>query len=335
MSPKRKMVDTDFLMISARIKAREVQLLDTATAEKLIEADGMDEVVKLLTDKGYEASGLSGTETDFLSRVIEADRANVAELVAATGQGLFDLFLYPNDYHNLKVALKNELVEDKRNIYTTGGSIPLDVVKVAVDTRDFVHLTPFMAEGTEAAAQAARDMGNPQFIDIVLDRYCYKDMAATAEKIGNGFLTGYVKRMIDVANVKSLLRLRRMGKSHDFAVRVFFDGGSTPASSFIEAYTVTDDELPAKLGEAGDLCKQAVEALRSGAGGMAAFEMYCDNYLMDYIKKVKYIPFGAEVPAGYLLAKETEYKVISIILAGKTAGLPGDTIRERVRSLYV
>lgn len=47
-------------------------------------------------------------------------------------------------------------------------------------------------------------------IDIVLDRYCFKDMAKVAEKVGNDFLTGYVRTLVDVANVKALLRLRKM-----------------------------------------------------------------------------------------------------------------------------
>ena len=335
MSPKARQKDTEFLTISARIKAIELQLLDTATAEKLIEADTMEEVVQLLGDKGYETSGLTGCEPDFLSRLIAADRAQVAALVAAAGKGLFDLFLYPNDYHNIKVALKNELVNEPRDIFTAGGSIPVEIIKTAIQNRAFEQLTPLMAAGALEAAKAARDTGNPQFVDIVLDRYCYKDMAQAAEKIGNGFLTGYVCQTIDVANVKSLLRLRRMGKPYDFAVRVFFDGGSVPAYKFAEAYGAPDEELPGMLCDAGIFCKEAIEELSGGEGGMAAFELYCDNYLMEYIKTAKYIAFGAEVPAGYLLAKETEYKVISIILAGKAAHLSGDTIRERVRSLYV
>ncbi|MPM27429.1 V-type sodium ATPase subunit C [bioreactor metagenome] len=335
MSPNVKQKDTEFLTISARIKAKEVQLLDTATAEKLIEADSMEEVVKLLGDKGYETSGLTGCEPDFLSRLIAADRAQVAALIAAAGKGLFDLFLYPNDYHNIKVALKNELTDEPRDIFTTGGSVPTEVMKAAVETRSFEALTPLMAEGIEEAAKAARDTGNPQFVDIVLDRYCYRDMAQAAEKIGSPFLTGYVRQMVDVANVKSLLRLRRMGKPYEFAARVFFDGGSVEAEKFAQAYGAADEELPGMLCDAGIFCKQAIEELGGGEGGMAAFELYCDNYLMEYIKTAKYIAFGAEVPAAYLLAKETEYKVISIILAGKAAHLAGDTIRERVRSLYV
>jgi hypothetical protein len=94
----------------------------------------MEEVVKLLGDKGYETSGLTGCEPDFLSRLIAADRAQVASLIAAAGKGLFDLFLYPNDYHNIKVALKNELTDEPRDIFTAGGSIPTEVMKAAVET---------------------------------------------------------------------------------------------------------------------------------------------------------------------------------------------------------
>lgn len=80
--------------------------------------------------------------------------------------------------------------------------------------------------------------------------------------------------------------------------------------------------------------QKALAEISSGSG-MSGFELFCDNYLMDYIKNAKYIPYGAEVPMAYLLAKETEYKVVSMILAGRQTGLSANSIKERLRALYV
>ena len=159
-------------------------------------------------------------------------------------------------------------------------------------------------------------------------------MAKAAEKIDNDFLTGYVRTLVDVANVKALLRLRKMGKTPEFAAQVFFEGGNATPERFTAAYSASDDELPSLLGGAATLMQKALAEISSGAG-MSGFELFCDNYLMDYIKNAKYVPYGAEVPMAYLLAKETEYKVISMILAGRQTGLPANSIKERLRALYV
>lgn len=329
-----KKKNLDFLMISGRIKSREVRLVSTQTVDKLIDAPDMSEVLKILSEHGYDVSGLVGDEKNLSALLCERDRAETASVVTQAGQGLFDSFLYPNDYHNLKVALKNELLSDPREIFMTGGSIPVEVVREAVKNREFKPLTDLMGRGVEEALEAYNRTGNSQMIDIVLDRYCFKDMAKVAEKVGNDFLTGYVRTLVDVTNVKALLRLRKMGKSPEFAAQVFFEGGNATPERFTAAYSATDDELPSLLGGAAGLMQKALAEISSGSG-MSGFELFCDNYLMDYIKKAKYIPYGAEVPMAYLLAKETEYKVVSMVLAGRQTGLSANSIKERLRALYV
>ena len=335
MSAKQKQSkSTDFLTISARVKSREVHLIDSSTVDKLIEAVDPSEVLKLLAEHGYDTSGLEGTEKDLATRLAERDRSETAELVAQAGKGLFDCFLYPHDYHNLKVALKNELLEEPREIYTEGGSVPVEELREAVKNRDFGVLTERMKAGVQEALDIYNKTSNSQMIDIVLDRYCFLDMSDAAQRLNNNFLAAHVKTQVDVANVKALLRLRRMGKSQEFAEAVFFEGGTTPPDRYAAAFNASEEELPNQLGGVSTLVQRALAELKGG-GGMSAFELYCDNYLMDYIKTAKYISFGAEVPMAYLLAKETEYKVISMILAGRQTGLDANSIKERLRALYV
>ena len=52
-------------------------------------------------------------------------------------------------------------------------------------------------------------------------------------------------------------------------------------------------------------------------------------------KKAKYVFFGFEPIAAYYYAKKAELKTLRVILFAKQAGLDEETIRERVRTLYV
>ena len=60
-----------------------------------------------------------------------------------------------------------------------------------------------------------------------------------------------------------------------------------------------------------------------------------DNYIMDLMKSAKMIPFGGEPLLAYIYAKETEIKVIRIIMVGKLNNIAGEVIRERLRDIYV
>jgi V/A-type H+-transporting ATPase subunit C len=56
---------------------------------------------------------------------------------------------------------------------------------------------------------------------------------------------------------------------------------------------------------------------------------------MDFIKKAKQVSFGVEPLIGYIIAKETEIKIIRIIMVGKLNNIAPNIIRERLRDAYV
>ena len=56
---------------------------------------------------------------------------------------------------------------------------------------------------------------------------------------------------------------------------------------------------------------------------------------MDMMREAKFIPFGVEPLLAYIYAKETEIKVVRIIMVGKLNNISGEVIRERLRDIYV
>ena len=82
---------------------------------------------------------------------------------------------------------------------------------------------------------------------------------------------------------------------------------------------------------AGEL---AAKLLDSG-GGLTEFERACDDALMSYLQRARRTPFGPEVVAGYLGAKEAEFTAVRTILSGKIAGIAAEDIRARLRMSYL
>jgi V/A-type H+-transporting ATPase subunit C len=64
-------------------------------------------------------------------------------------------------------------------------------------------------------------------------------------------------------------------------------------------------------------------------------DLACDNALLKYLKKAKYVAFGAEPLIGYLAALEAELTSVRTVTAGLMVGLSADTITERLRESYV
>ena len=55
---------------------------------------------------------------------------------------------------------------------------------------------------------------------------------------------------------------------------------------------------------------------------------------MNMMKEAKMIPFGGEPLLAYIYAKETEIKVVRIIMVGKLNNIAEEVIRERLRDIY-
>ena len=73
----------------------------------------------------------------------------------------------------------------------------------------------------------------------------------------------------------------------------------------------------------------------AGSGSLTAFERACDDALMSYLQRARRTPFGPEVVAGYLGAKEAEFTAVRTILSGKIAGIAAEDIRARLRMSYL
>ncbi|MEG1145790.1 MAG: V-type ATPase subunit, partial [Clostridium sp.] len=67
----------------------------------------------------------------------------------------------------------------------------------------------------------------------------------------------------------------------------------------------------------------------------SSFERWCDNLIMNRIKPQKYNSFTVSPLAAYILARENEIKCVRILLSGKLNNLPDNSLRERLREMYV
>ena len=324
LEKKKKLKDTEYLFISAYLRAREGKLLTAARMERMIDAPSPGEAAKVLQEIGYgEFSPTSDREQLFenLYRYVP-DKAVV------------DVFKVKYDYHNLKVLLKaRALGMDGKRLLVDAGRVETERMEKCVSEGTYDQLPTALGQAAEEAGEVLSTTGDPQRSDFTLDRAYFREMLEAAQSSGSQLLTGYVRATIDSANLRSAVRTLRMKKSGDFLRQVLFEGGAVGTDSILAAALNGNLEAPFRGTELRAAAELGAEAAKGG--NLTAFEKACDDAVTDYAARAKHVPFGEETVIGYLVAKEIEFTAVRVIMSGKMAGIDGGTIRERLREAYV
>ena len=305
--------DTDYLAVSAWLHAMETRLLTPEKVERLLEAASETEARKLLTECGY-------AEALPLEEALREHRETLyKELAAAVPDPrLIELFQLKYDYHNIKAILKAE----RRGI-----SPEAFLLQSEWQQEHMFQVSDTARRAAQEAAALLRE-NDPQGADLRLDAACYDEMRTLAEEMKSNFLQGYVRQLIDAANLRTAVRASRSGSS-EVLPRALLEGGSVSPHGIM----MTE---PGKLGElfgAGALEKAAaLGAAAAGGGSLTAFEKACDEATDAYLAAARRTPFGEETVLCYLAAVENEITAIRIIMTGRQAGLSPEMIRSRLRN---
>ena len=329
-----KIRDTDYLTLSTRVRAMETRLVTRERMERMLDARTDEEAVKVLSECGYEelpALTNAGLD-DLLSR---ARAALYRELhTAAPDKRVVELFQMKYDYHNAKVLVKAAAVgAEPDRMLMEGGRWSPERLKEAFQRDGLRDVSETFRQAVLRARETLSAGNDPQQADFLLDRACYAEMADTAGAVGSPFLQGYVRLLIDAANLRSAVRSARIGKGPDFLRQVLLPGGNVDVS-VLSSGRGGDLASVFRGGPLAEAASTGAALTAPGSGELTAFERMCDDAVMHYLEGARLIPFGEQAVIGYLYARESEFTAIRTILSGRMAGLEADTIRERLRESY-
>ncbi len=328
--------DTDYLVISARVKAMETKMLSQERLNRLLEAEDSDDVLKLLGDAGYPPFDPRDPEAmDRALGSVREERFRDLEDTAPDPRYL-DIFRIRYDYHNLKTVLKAEVTgADPEPLLLDLGRTDAKTLREALSTGETGVLEQSFAQAALEAREVLDTTQDPQLMDACLDRHMFREQLETAKATGSKFLSGYVRALIDAAGLKAAVRAIRMGKNADFLAGILADGGETSPESILSCVRNQGQGL-AEL-YAPTLFAAAAEAGQAvlGGGPLTEFEKLTDDAVCAYLSNALYVAFGEAPLVGYLAACETEITNIRIILMGRNAGLSPDIVRTRLRAPYV
>jgi len=329
---KKTIENTDYLCITAMLRARETNMLTRGKLERMLEEPDFAGACRIAVECGYpDMSGMRIREVeDVLSEHRHREFADVASMIPDIA--LLDLFRLKYDYHSAKALVKSNGVA--KHLITYDGRGEAGTILKYYMQQDVSMLPLPLGEAIRESRSMLSRTGNPCLADNILDHAYYGELLEIAESTGLPFAVNYARLVIDTANLRTLIRARAAGKRPEIIGELLFEGGSVLRESLEEHLEATDALVqlftPAGLEAAA---QKGVEVLEGGS--MTDFERECDNAVNAYLSDAERVGFGPEAVIAYLAAVENEVTSLRVVLTGKLTGIAPDILRERLRESYV
>lgn len=321
------MADNEYVYAVARIRTKELSLLTSQSIEQLMACKTYDDCLHFLADKGWDYADGSA------EKMLTAESEKTWELIGGMvdGMSVFDVFLYANDFHNLKAAVKQVCTQSNApDIYIKHGTVKPELIIEAVKAHDFARLPEKMRSAGKEAFDTLLHTHDGQFCDVIIDKAALEAIYSSGMDSDNEVIKKYAELTVASADIKIAVRAAKTGKNIEFLNRALADCGTLDLKRLARASVGGIDSIIDYLevtpySGAADSIKES----------LSAFERWCDNQIIEYIRPQKYNPFGIAPLAAYILARDNEIKTVRIILSGKLNGFPDEFIRERLRDMYV
>ena len=322
------MTDKQYIYAVARIRSKELALLGKTDIDQLMSCKNEKECLRLLTDKGWGKPENASSE-----QLLTTEREKTWELMRelVEDMSVFHTFLYGNDFHNLKAAIKQVYTNVERtDIYIPNSTITPETFYQAVKEHDFMLIPENMRESAEEAYQVQMHTGDSQLCDVILDKAALETIYIKGKESGNELLVEYAELKVASSDINIAIRSIRTGKDRIFLERALAKCESLNMQELIDSAMQGEDKVHEYLSTT--VYADAVPALKSS---FSAFERWCDNRIINLIRPQKHNPFTVSPLAAYILARENEIKTVRILLSGKRNDISDASIRERLREMYV
>lgn len=311
------------------VRTKEKNLFSSSDLEHMLGCESEGELCRFLSDKGY------GNGTD-IEEILKSHSKNVWNYLRKTAPdfAVFTPFLYLNDVHNLKAVLKGTLADRPyEQLIAEPCIFPPEILKQAVENRKFSLLGQELSSPADKAYEILAHTGDARLSDAILDKAFMELVLKNSENSDSEFMAEYFQTIVFYNNVKTAIRGAKADCDKNFLENAICEVKDFPRSKVIDASVKGLEpvlDVLSKISAYG--CNKTIEEYKVSP---TAFERFVDNRLMNLTKeKCKRSSDGADPIMGYLIASETEKKVIHIIASGIRTKTDYKIIKERLREVY-
>ncbi|MBA4369999.1 MAG: hypothetical protein C0418_00260 [Coriobacteriaceae bacterium] len=314
-----------------KVRVLETRAFGRATYERLLDAPTFAEQKRILSESPY-GRYIEGTETPEdvergLGEALDAFYGFLDE--SELPKPVVRFFRVRYDFANLKAALKARVVGVPVTSMLVGlGTLPAE--EFLGHPTDLPEPFGSLAAGVEFSERDEGGVEGLAGIDMTVDRAMFAELKKCARTSRSEFLEGLARLYVDVANAKTLVRMRLKGASVTELPDVLVDGGSLTAKDVAELYYGSAADLAARLGSLTQLRGINVAEMADPS----RLDVVADNVVVAYLRTARAVPVGPEPVIAYVLAREAEVMAVRVLLIGKLSGLDAGVLRARLRDLY-
>ena len=313
----------------AKIKVKENQLLTNANLEQLATENNIERIVSTLIEKEYEFDIVERYEDYEI--VLKKAEENLYKLIKeiVEEKEIAQIFLSKNDYYNIKLIIKSQIQsKEYKNNLIDSGTISKEEISSIMENKEYDRLDKNIKQAINETINLYEKTKLPFIIDSILDKACFSNMKKLAENIDNKFILKYIQKLIDITNIKTFFRVRKIYKDAFIFEVSYIEGGKINLKTFMKSLNEEEQNLKYRFIGFSDTIEQAIYNYES-------LDKFCDNYIMNYMKEAKLKALTIEPILAYIYAKQTEFKNIRIIFTGKLNKISTEKIKERLRESYV
>lgn len=318
---------------NARVRARQGRLFTEKQYTEILESQNIEEVKNYLRGVPEYAKYIDEYP---LEKALDTQLAETYDLIARiapeNSQEAFKFLLKKWDIRNIKsIIIAKEAglnYDDTMDLLVPFGELS-DRLSTLVDA-DNVDEVLNGLEGTvytsvlEDSMPTYKETGMLLPIEASLDKYLLKNLlrtAATPEDDNTAFLHEYVGSMVDVANIKMILRAKADGlKFEDIEPYMISEGYQVrewKLKELMESEDLSGVVSGLEGTEYGPMLSDSLNDYTE-TGSIVTFETALDNHVNETAKRISLKnQFGLGPLIGFLNKKEKEIKNLKIIVRGK------------------
>ncbi len=321
----------------ARLRAMENRLLDEALFQRLIESDGLDSAIKILGETVYAPWLMEMKSNEEFDSALGSELTHVYTEVSrfAPDEELVQICRLPYDFHNVKVLIKSVVLsrqggERRFDLLTPLGNVETDSLVMAVESEEY-RLLPFGLNRVVPQALSLWEQNHDMVeVECLLDSSLFEAMEKLVKALSMADVERWFRRKVDGENIRTLVRLHRMGMDSSYASKFLHSGGSVSVDRMISVLSEPLESWGRLLAFCdGGSVFGSIQDSSDLDGVLMVFDSVLDDYVTGTLDRAKYSPSEPSNFLRYLWMKEMEVKNLRVILVS----LSNNSEKERVRRL--
>ena len=352
----------DWCYVSGRVNILECSLLSSNFFERLLSTDDFKDVLANMNNtplKAYFTHVKHLYEFEVLLDEYYYNRLDEIRSLSPDS-AVCDFFLLRNDVYNLKRFIKSKILgacvdkffrgtmsrdewddvwQDKSTALPEIFRESVLFVKKVVLQHNHNQITPHISPPSQGGGEVmVKKESLPFIIDLIFDGAYLRYIEDYCKKIEVEIIKRYLETYQLVKGLEIIRRAAVLKLNMNLLNQYFMEGfDKGHVFHTLAKNTVWASEQTVRDVLVETHCNESLQGLLlSNLSRNISFryEVATDNYLLDIIQPVKYIPFGPERVFGYLCGLTTEVFNLKLLLGGKVHRVENNLLRERLRRTY-